>query len=46
MNWFLLQMIFRLTNKRVQEFTPHDVLTGQLRIGFSALNEVLDAVDG
>ncbi|MBC8873317.1 MAG: polyprenyl synthetase family protein [Planctomycetes bacterium] len=46
MNWFLLQMIFRLTNKRIQEFTPDHVLTGELGIGFSALNEVLDAVDG
>jgi geranylgeranyl pyrophosphate synthase len=46
MNWFLLQMIFRLTNKRIQEFTPEHVLTGKLGIGFSALNEVLDAIDG
>lgn len=46
MNWFLLQMIFRLTNKRIQEFTPDNVLAGELGIGFSALNEVLDAVDG
>jgi len=43
MNWFLLQMIFRLTNKRIQEFTPEHVLAGRLGIGFSALNEVLDA---
>jgi geranylgeranyl pyrophosphate synthase len=46
MNWFLLQMIFRLTNKRIQEFTPDHVLTGELGIGFSALNEVLDFADG
>ena len=43
MNWFLLQMVFRLTNKRLQEFTPEDVCNGKLGIGFSALNEVLDA---
>ena len=46
MHWFLLQMIFRLTNKRIQEFTPDDVLSGELGIGFSALNEVLDAIEG
>lgn len=46
MNWFLLQMIFRLTNKRIQEFTPENVLAGELGIGFSALNEVLDAAGG
>jgi geranylgeranyl pyrophosphate synthase len=43
MNWFLLQMIFRLTNKRIREFTRDDVRTGQLGIGFSALNEMFDA---
>jgi len=46
MNWFLLQMVFRLTNKRIHEFTPKHVLTGELGIGFSALNEVLDTADG
>lgn len=46
MHWFLLQMIFRLTNKRIQEFTPEHVRTGKMGIGFSALNEVLDAIEG
>jgi hypothetical protein len=41
MDWFLLQMVFRLTNERIHEFTPDHVLTGRLGIGFSALNEVL-----
>jgi len=45
MNWFLLQMIFRLTNKRIHEFRPDHVRTGELGIGFSALNAVLDPAD-
>jgi len=35
MNWYLLLMIFRLVEKRFEEFTPSHVRRSQLGIGFS-----------